>query len=180
MRTLSLRYHIAVWPVLGLNKEVIWMTVAIKIRQHPRRSSRAKEWARTTWPTTHVIVKIPYRCLLRAGIVKHVIWHDHRVKVGHSRQRSSQPQAVGPDALADVNVVVNIPNRCLPCAGVEQQVIRMAVAIKIRHTLPGLQPTGEASDRKRRPMMNVVVQIPDRCLARAGVVKQIIRLARRC
>ena len=49
----------------------------------------------------------------------------------------------------------------------------MAVAIKIRHT--DRSPTGRQRGPRRAADVNVVVQIPDRGLARAGIVKQVVR-----
>ena len=51
----------------------------------------------------------------------------------------------------------------------------MAIAIEIRHT--SQSPTGRKSGSERAANENVVVQIPDRCLTRAGIVKDIVWLA---
>src|SRR5438093_409501 len=51
----------------------------------------------------------------------------------------------------------------------------MTVAIKIRH--PRYLPAGRKSWTVRAADENVVVQIPDRCLTRAGVLKYIIRFS---
>ena len=51
----------------------------------------------------------------------------------------------------------------------------MAVAIEIRHTSQA--PAGRKSWAIRRADINIVVQIPDRRLMRAGILKDVVRMA---
>src|SRR5437773_1368960 len=51
----------------------------------------------------------------------------------------------------------------------------MAIAVEIRHT--SQTPAWGKSRAERGPNVNIIVEIPDRCLARAGIPKHIVRVA---
>ena len=51
--------------------------------------------------------------------------------------------------------------------------MQSVVAVEIRHTTQS--PTGRKCGTERAANKNVVIQIPDRCLTRRGIVKDIVR-----
>ena len=109
-----------------------------------------------------VIVKIPYRCLPRAGIEQEVIWITVVVKVRDTRNVPPGPSS-GSKRGADAHVIVKIPYRRLPRIGIEQEVIWMTIEIKVRHAR--YAPPGPSSRPGRYADVNVVVHVPNHCVA---------------
>src|SRR5205823_1276800 len=133
---------------------------------------------RKNWPVAaadvNVVVQIPYRCLTRTEILKHIVRVAVAVKVAHTHPIPATANA-RPVSASNKHSPRQIPDRGLARA-VLKQIIRMPIAIKIRHTHH--KPVG---GRKSWPVtaadVNVVAQIPDRCLTRAAIIKHIIRVA---
>ena len=74
------------------------MAVAIEIRYPSQSPVGRKSWAETA-AHVNVVVQIPDRCLMRAGVVKHVVRLAVAVKVGMRRPMSQPLAEVGPKAL---------------------------------------------------------------------------------
>ena len=83
-------------PRIGIEQQVIWMTVEIKVR-HTRNAPAGPSSGPERVADAHVIVKIPYRRVPRIGIEQQVIWMTIEIKVRHTYYIPAG-QGVGPDA----------------------------------------------------------------------------------
>src|SRR5256885_3579239 len=70
-------------PRIGIDQEVIWMTIAIKVR-HTRYIPAGPRSGPERVADAHVIVKVPYRRVPRIGIDQEVIWMTVTIKVSHT------------------------------------------------------------------------------------------------
>src|SRR5690242_20665770 len=117
------------------------MTVAIKIRYTHHPPAGRKSWA--VRPVDEkVVVQIPERCLMGAGIVKYIIGVVIAVKIGCGQQLPATGKR-RPVSAPDMRRPGQIPKCRLTRRGIEQGIIGMAVAIEIRRT--SHPPTGRKS-----------------------------------
>ena len=151
-------------PRIGIEQEVIWMTVEIKVR-HTRHVPAGPSSGPERVADAHVIVKIPYRCVPRIGIEQEVIWMTVEIKVRHTRHAPAGPSS-GPNAWPTHTLSLRYHIAVCPVLD-DQEVIWMTVEIKVRHTHH--IPAGPRGGPERVADAHVIVKIPYRRLPRIGI-----------